>query len=50
MNIEISVKEYFDELLLMEKQYGQEDEIYPWIYMLLKMADASYCKLENERF
>ena len=26
MNIEFSVKEYFDELLLMEKQYGQEED------------------------
>ena len=36
----VSVKEYFDELLLMEKQYGQEEELYPWIYMLLKMAEC----------
>ena len=39
MKIEISVQEYFNELKLMEKQYGQEEDLYPWIYMLLQMAE-----------
>lgn len=45
MNIEISVREYFEELQLTEKQYGQEEELYPWIYMLLKMVE---CKKKND--
>lgn len=40
MNIEFTVQEYFEELKLMEEQYGQEEELYPWIYMLLKMAES----------
>ncbi|MDD6170104.1 MAG: hypothetical protein PUB46_08505 [Lachnospiraceae bacterium] len=39
MKIEISVQEYFNELKLMEKHYGQEEDLYPWIYMLLQMAE-----------
>ena len=44
MKIEISVQEYFNELKLMEKHYGQEEDLYPWIYMLLQMAE---CKKEE---
>ena len=40
MKIEISVQEYFNELKLMEKHYGQEEDLYPWIYMLLQMAEC----------
>lgn len=39
MKIEISVQEYFNELKLMEKHYGQEEDLYPWIYMLLQIAE-----------
>ena len=46
MKIKISAQEYFEELKLMEKQYGQEEDLYPWIYMLLQMAE--YKKRENE--
>lgn len=35
MNIEITVAEYFEQLELMKKQYGQEEDLYPYIYMLL---------------
>ena len=35
MNIEFTVEDYFKELQLMEAQYGQEEELYPWIYMML---------------
>lgn len=40
MKIEFGVQEYFDELKLMDAQYGQEEELYPWIYMLLQMAES----------
>ena len=34
MNIEFTVKDYFEELQLMDKQYAQEEALYPWVYML----------------
>lgn len=40
MKIEFGVQEYFNELKLMDVQYGQEEELYPWIYMLLQMAEC----------
>ena len=40
MNIEFTVREYFEELKLMEEQYAQEEALYPWIYMLLKMIEC----------
>lgn len=40
MKIEFGVQEYFNELKLMDTQYGQEEELYPWIYMLLQMAEC----------
>lgn len=40
MKIEFGVQEYFNELKLMDEQYGQEEELYPWIYMLLQMAES----------
>mgnify|MGYP000050401065 CR=1 FL=1 len=40
MKIEFGVQEYFNELKLMDAQYGQEEELYSWIYMLLKMAEC----------
>ena len=39
MKIVMDVNEYFNELKLMEKQYGREEDIYPWIYMILKMSE-----------
>ena len=39
MNIEFTVEDYFNELQSMEKYYGQEEELYPWIYMLLQMVE-----------
>ena len=44
MNIEFTVEEYFNELQLMESQYGQEEDLYPWIYMLLQMVE---CRKKN---
>lgn len=40
-NIEIkfTVVDYFEELQLIETQYAQEEDLYPWIYMLLQMAE-----------
>lgn len=38
MRIEFKVWEYFEQLQLMEQQYGQEEDLYPWIYMLVQMA------------
>jgi hypothetical protein len=40
MNIEFTVEDYFKELQLMESQYGQEEGLYPWIYMLLQMVEC----------
>ena len=40
MKIEFGVQEYFNELRLMDAQFGQEEELYPWIYMLLQMAEC----------
>lgn len=40
MNIDIAGQDYFEELKLMETQYGQEEDLYPWIYMILQMAEC----------
>lgn len=40
MNIDITAEEYFEQLLLMERQYDQEEDLYPWIYMLLQMKEC----------
>ena len=40
MKITFTIEDYFNELILMEKQYGLEEELYPWIYMLLKMVEC----------
>ncbi len=36
MRIEISLEDYIKELDLMDKQYGQEEELYPLINMILR--------------
>jgi hypothetical protein len=41
MYINITAKDYFNELKLMQQQYGQEEDLYPWIYMLLQQAKLS---------
>ena len=38
MKIEFGVQEYFDELKLMDAQYGQEEELYP----LLILKEVTY--------
>lgn len=38
MRIELSVKEYLNQLELMKNQYGREEDIYPWLYMILRGA------------
>ena len=50
MKIEISVQEYFNELKLMEKHYGQEEDLYPWIYMLLQMAEGKKQDILKDRY
>lgn len=40
MKIELSVQEYFNELKKIEDEYVQEEAIYPWIFVLLKMAEC----------
>ena len=47
MEINITALDYFRELELMENQYGQEEDLYPWIYMLLQMAEYKKSKGEN---
>lgn len=39
MKIEFTVEDYFNELRVMENYYGQEEELYPWMYMLLQMIE-----------
>lgn len=50
MKIEFSVEEYFEQLKLMSEQYGMEEELYPWIYMLLQMAEVKKQKILNEQY
>lgn len=50
MKIEITMQEYFEELKLMEQQYGLEEDLYPWIYMLLKMAENRKKDILNEKY
>ena len=33
MIIDFTVAEYFEQLQLMEEQYGQEEDLFPWIYV-----------------
>lgn len=40
MTIDFTVEEYFEQLKLMEDQYGQEEDLYPWIYMLLQSSNV----------
>ena len=49
MQIEFTVEEYFRELKLMQQQYGLEEELYPWMYMLLKMAEGRKKEILNEQ-
>ncbi len=50
MKIDFAVEEYFQELKLMEQQYGQEEDLYPWIYMLLQMAECKKQELLKEHY
>ena len=50
MKIEFGVQEYFNELKLMDAQYGQEEELYPWIYMLLQMAECRKKEILKEGY
>ena len=43
MGIQITLKDYLRELELMEQQYGQEEELYPLINMILR----ANCNLEG---
>ena len=38
MEINFTIEEYFEELKLMEQQYGHEEELYVFINMLLRMG------------
>ena len=50
MKIKITVAEYFEQLLLMEQQYGLEEELYPWIYMILHMVECVKQKKQGENY
>lgn len=53
MVVDFSVEEYFHQLKLMEEQYGQEEDLYSWIYMLLQMAECKKretAKLEGAKY
>ena len=38
MKIKLTLKDYLRQLQLLNKQYAQEEALYPWIYMLLQMT------------
>ena len=48
MEIEFGVQEYFNELKLMDAQYGREEELYPWVYMLLQMSECKKREILKE--
>ena len=50
MNIKFTVEDYFKELQLMESQYGQEEELYPWVYMLLQMIEIRKKEILKEDY
>ena len=50
MNIEFTVEDYFNELRVMENYYGQEEELYPWMYMLLQMIELKKKSLLKEDY
>ncbi len=50
MNIEFTVEDYFKELQLMESQYGQEEDLYPLIYILLQMAECRKKHILEEQY
>ncbi len=50
MCINITAKDYFNELKLMEEQYGQEEDLYPWIYMLLQMAECKKREVQGDNY
>ena len=39
MKIELNVEEYFNKLKQIESVYAQEEALYPWIFILLSMAE-----------
>ena len=50
MNIEFTVEDYFNELQVMENYYGQEEELYPWMYMLLQMIELKKKSILKEDY
>lgn len=50
MKVEFSVEEYFEQLKFMKKQYGQEEDLYPWVYMLLQMVECKKKELLGEQY
>lgn len=49
MKIEFTIEEYFNQLKLMEQQCGLEEDLYPWIYMILQMSECKKRELlKNE--
>lgn len=48
MNIDFSVQEYFNELKLVEDQFSAETCLYPWVFMLLKMAECKKQEILKE--
>ena len=48
MEITIGAKDYFNELKLMEVQCGQEEDLNPWVYMLLQQAKHNK-SMENRK-
>lgn len=50
MNIDFSVQEYFNELKLVEDQFNAEICLYPWVFLLLKMAECKKQEILKERY
>lgn len=39
MEIKLEIKEYFDALKSIEDKFGQEEALYPWLFVIMKMAE-----------
>ena len=49
VEISMSFGEYLEELRLIERQYGQEEALYPLVYMILKDSFNNVNKDKNEK-
>lgn len=50
MKIELNVEEYFNKLKQIENVYAQEEALYPWIFILLSMAEIKKRDKKDEQY